>query len=238
MRIEIEVKIQGILQSQWLRWPNRPLPLLEPHCNTYRLSKLSLAAGFFVRAHSGICRLRKILQSRTSTNSMPLLFQSDIETSSEHPFFVYGFGWASCSPDRSQQLLGLSCRPLQVGDVVVSLTHRQQAPQQPARQPPPPQPQRPAPKAQTARRANKKQQQQQPTTALLPPPTGLPRTLHLPGPASTPTASSTSTSGLDAATASGKKRRWSAPDQLAAAAEEAAAAAAALPSPKLARVPE
>lgn len=40
----------------------------------------------------------------------------------EYPFFVFGQGWSSCSPDRTTQLLELPCTKLSVGDVCISLT--------------------------------------------------------------------------------------------------------------------
>ncbi|XP_051510455.1 ataxin-1-like [Myxocyprinus asiaticus] len=54
-----------------------------------------------------------------------------IDVPPEHPFFVFGQGWSSCSPERTAQLYGLTCHQLQVGDVCVSVTLAQQAaPQQ------------------------------------------------------------------------------------------------------------
>ncbi|KAL0187780.1 hypothetical protein M9458_014879, partial [Cirrhinus mrigala] len=50
-----------------------------------------------------------------------------IDVPPEHPFFVFGQGWSSCSPERTAQLYGLSCHHLQVGDVCVSVTLQQQA---------------------------------------------------------------------------------------------------------------
>ncbi|XP_055371035.1 transcription factor mef2A [Condylostylus longicornis] len=47
--------------------------------------------------------------------------KADIDVSQEHPFFVYGQGWASCNPDLSLQNFGLKCKRLQVGDVCISL---------------------------------------------------------------------------------------------------------------------
>lgn len=44
----------------------------------------------------------------------------------EHPFFVYGQGWASCDPESSMQAFGLKCQRLQVGDVCISLKPREQ----------------------------------------------------------------------------------------------------------------
>ncbi|XP_072517013.1 ataxin-1-like [Salminus brasiliensis] len=65
-----------------------------------------------------------------------------IDVPPEHPFFVFGQGWSSCSPERTAQLYGLTCHHLQVGDVCVSITlqQQQQAPQQ---KPPPSQQQQP-----------------------------------------------------------------------------------------------
>lgn len=58
-----------------------------------------------------------------------------IDVPPEHPFFVFGQGWSSCSPERTAQLYGLTCHHLQVGDVCVSVTLQQQtAPQQKSQQ--------------------------------------------------------------------------------------------------------
>lgn len=53
-----------------------------------------------------------------------------IDVPPEHPFFVFGQGWSSCSPERTAQLYGLTCHHLQVGDVCVSVTLQQQTPPQ------------------------------------------------------------------------------------------------------------
>ncbi|XP_076826523.1 ataxin-1 [Brachyhypopomus gauderio] len=45
-----------------------------------------------------------------------------VEVLEEYPFFVFGQGWSSCCPDRTTQLLALSCAKLSVGDVCISLT--------------------------------------------------------------------------------------------------------------------
>ncbi|KAG5682860.1 hypothetical protein PVAND_012181 [Polypedilum vanderplanki] len=50
----------------------------------------------------------------------------DIEAKMEHPFFVYGQGWASCNPEGSMHAFGLKCNRLQVGDVCISLKPREQ----------------------------------------------------------------------------------------------------------------
>ncbi|XP_075045234.1 ataxin-1-like [Mixophyes fleayi] len=40
----------------------------------------------------------------------------------EHPFFVYGQGWSSCSPSQTAHLFALPCHRLQVGDVCISIS--------------------------------------------------------------------------------------------------------------------
>ncbi|CAH2091014.1 unnamed protein product [Euphydryas editha] len=50
--------------------------------------------------------------------------QVELETTVEHPFFVYGRGWASCKPERTLARYGLRVQRLQVGDVCVSLVER------------------------------------------------------------------------------------------------------------------
>ncbi|XP_053255773.1 ataxin-1-like [Podarcis raffonei] len=45
-----------------------------------------------------------------------------IDVPPEHPFFVYGQGWSSCSPERTNRLFSLSCHRLQVGDVCISIS--------------------------------------------------------------------------------------------------------------------
>ena len=47
-----------------------------------------------------------------------------MEATLEHPFFVFGQGWSSCQPERTAQRFGLSCHRLSVGDVCISLTHK------------------------------------------------------------------------------------------------------------------
>ena len=52
------------------------------------------------------------------------LLQVSVEATLEHPFFVFGRGWSSCSTERSLLRYGLNCHQLVVGDVCVSLTHK------------------------------------------------------------------------------------------------------------------
>ncbi|MGH0119648.1 UNVERIFIED_CONTAM: hypothetical protein FKN15_058099 [Acipenser sinensis] len=58
-----------------------------------------------------------------------------IDVPPEHPFFVFGQGWSSCSPDRTVQMYGLSCHRLQAGDVCISLILQQQQQEAQARTP-------------------------------------------------------------------------------------------------------
>ncbi|KAL4613558.1 ataxin-1-like [Arapaima gigas] len=57
-----------------------------------------------------------------------------IDVPPEHPFFVFGQGWSSCSPERTAQLYGLTCHHLQAGDVCVSITLQQPQHQHPQQQ--------------------------------------------------------------------------------------------------------
>lgn len=50
--------------------------------------------------------------------------QVKVEAALEHPFFVFGQGWSSCLPEKTLQRYNLPCQKLQVGDVCISLTHR------------------------------------------------------------------------------------------------------------------
>lgn len=49
-----------------------------------------------------------------------------IETQPSRPFFVYGKGWASFSPEETLQDHGLKCKLLEIADVCISLTPREQ----------------------------------------------------------------------------------------------------------------
>ncbi|GBP50689.1 Ataxin-1 [Eumeta japonica] len=89
------------------------------------------------------CTLLK-LEERAEQLSLTLAYdgnrsQVELESTVEHPFFVYGRGWASCSPERTQLRYGLRVRRLQVGDVCVSLIPRRpsSSPAQPPAPPPP-----------------------------------------------------------------------------------------------------
>ncbi|XP_028813010.1 ataxin-1-like [Denticeps clupeoides] len=64
-----------------------------------------------------------------------------IDVPPEHPFFVFGQGWSSYSPEQTAQLYGLTCHHLQAGDVCVSIALQQPPasqqkaqPQQPSQQ--------------------------------------------------------------------------------------------------------
>ncbi|XP_041987184.1 ataxin-1 [Aricia agestis] len=64
--------------------------------------------------------------------------QVELESTAEHPFFVYGRGWASFKPERTLARYGLHVPRLQVGDVCVTLVERKHttsAPMPPQTQP-------------------------------------------------------------------------------------------------------
>ncbi|XP_028392269.1 uncharacterized protein LOC114516873 [Dendronephthya gigantea] len=47
-----------------------------------------------------------------------------VEKPSDHPFYVYDQGWASCKPDVTLAQYGLSCQLLKVGDLCLFLSDR------------------------------------------------------------------------------------------------------------------
>jgi len=49
--------------------------------------------------------------------------QVSVSAGLEHPFFVFGRGWASCSPELSMTKYSLACSQLSPGDVCISLAH-------------------------------------------------------------------------------------------------------------------
>lgn len=51
-------------------------------------------------------------------------FQVTVEAALEHPFFVFGQGWSSCSVSRTLARYSLDCQKLSVGDICLSLTHK------------------------------------------------------------------------------------------------------------------
>lgn len=47
-----------------------------------------------------------------------------MEKPSDHPFFIYEQGWASCKPDITLSRYGLQCQQLKIGDVCVFLSNK------------------------------------------------------------------------------------------------------------------
>ena len=47
-----------------------------------------------------------------------------VEAALEHPFYVFGQGWSSTSPSRTMNRYQLPCKELKIGDVCISLTHK------------------------------------------------------------------------------------------------------------------
>ncbi|CAI2318015.1 unnamed protein product [Caenorhabditis sp. 36 PRJEB53466] len=65
----------------------------------------------------------------TSPGSAILVFETGLERAQiplkcqiEHPFFVIGRGWCSCSPPKCGESYGLDCSMLEIGDVCIVLT--------------------------------------------------------------------------------------------------------------------
>ena len=50
--------------------------------------------------------------------------QVRVEAALEHPFYVFDRGWASCAPALTLTRYQLTCQPLNIGDVCISLTHK------------------------------------------------------------------------------------------------------------------
>ena len=67
----------------------------------------------------------KILMFNKKLKSTFDIFQVSTEATLEHPFFVFGQGWSSCQPTWTLQRYGLECHKLSVGDVCISLTHKE-----------------------------------------------------------------------------------------------------------------
>ena len=68
--------------------------------------------------------LARKLSIKLRVNFVHLIFQVKVVATLEHPFFVFGQGWSSCDPSRTLQRFGLASQRLNVGDVCVSLTHK------------------------------------------------------------------------------------------------------------------
>lgn len=54
--------------------------------------------------------------------------QIEVESTVEHPFFVYNRGWSSCCPERTLQRYRLHCHQLMVNDKCISLTQKSSPP--------------------------------------------------------------------------------------------------------------
>ena len=63
--------------------------------------------------------------------------EARISASPEHPFFVHGRGWSSCSPSLSMARYSLSTHQLAVGDTCISLTQHIDSSSESALMPPP-----------------------------------------------------------------------------------------------------
>lgn len=69
---------------------------------------------------------------KVSAGSATIVFETGIERQQvalkcqiEHPFFVLGKGWSSCNPRKSGENYGLDCELLQVDDVCIVLTRKE-----------------------------------------------------------------------------------------------------------------
>lgn len=69
---------------------------------------------------------------KISAGSVTIVFETGLERQKvplkcqiEHPFFVLGKGWSSCNPRKSGENYGLDCEMLQVDDVCIVLTKKE-----------------------------------------------------------------------------------------------------------------
>ncbi|CAL2028976.1 unnamed protein product [Caenorhabditis brenneri] len=69
---------------------------------------------------------------KVTAGSVTLVFETGLERQQvqlrcqiEHPFFVLGKGWSSCNPRKSGENYGLDCEMLQVDDVCIVLTRKE-----------------------------------------------------------------------------------------------------------------
>ncbi|TKS77808.1 Ataxin-1 Spinocerebellar ataxia type 1 protein -like protein [Collichthys lucidus] len=78
--------------------------------------------------HLSTCTVLQISPSSAQGFSHLQVHLTDLNTQEllkvlvEYPFFVQDRGWSSCSPQKTSQLYGLSCRQLMEGDVCLALT--------------------------------------------------------------------------------------------------------------------
>lgn len=125
----------------------------------------------------------------------------------EYPFFVQDRGWSSCSPQKTMQLYGLSCRQLTEGDVCLALTpvatqtHRTH-----------PRASSKAHRTQLLPRAEAESSNLQ--REEMPPPPPPPPLPHQPPPSTACPPCTMSTGPLAKEQRRLRKRRWSAPDIL------------------------
>ena len=80
---------------------------------TFRVDRKPEEPGLLV---SNTIRLTASLQKTCTVR------QVTVTAPAEHPFFVYGVGWASLEPELSMERFALECRQLAPGDVCISLS--------------------------------------------------------------------------------------------------------------------
>ncbi|KAK4876945.1 hypothetical protein RN001_009451 [Aquatica leii] len=136
--------------------------------------------------------------------------QVEFEASLEHPFFVYGQGWASCAPDRTLQTYGLKVHRLQVGDILISLTPRESTTTSSTRG-------STIITTATTTAVTSRQVSAESTVHsyhLVNPSQNLPNSLTASGVNYHPNVSSQHNNTISPDCSNSKKRRWSAPDQI------------------------
>lgn len=73
-----------------------------------------------------------VREIRINSGSVTIVFETGLERQRvplkcqiEHPFFVLGKGWSSCNPRKSGENYGLDCQLLEIGNVCVVLTRKE-----------------------------------------------------------------------------------------------------------------
>lgn len=159
-------------------------------------------------------------------NTFLVLHQVTVEATLEHPFFVFGQGWSSCNPQQTLHRYGLQCHRLTVGDVCISLTHKDASTPSSSGAPSPKDPHKDKQGAATPKRKQPSPKPGAPSRPARASSTGaihpnsepglLPRHCSPAGGHSAlpPTASSSASSPSFPTSSTPPRRRWSAPDQL------------------------
>lgn len=162
---------------------NGDLKKVEDLCSQDFIDSAESSADVRI-SHSTVTYIDPNLETGSGTISFAVgkhKIKVTVEADLEHPFFVFGRGWSSASPNRTLARYNLQCNELKVGDVCISLTHRLTPMTQrgsPASSPPPPLPPQqhsigpssPRSGIEVARHEDEDEDEAASSTSLMPPP--------------------------------------------------------------------